>query len=87
MKPERWQQIDSLFHSALEREPEERAAFLDEACAGDESLRKQVEALLAADEEGCRPGPPEPNVLVRSSEFAGEHVWTVCRTIGPSAKV
>ena len=51
MKPERWQQLDSLFHSALEREPEERAAFLDEACGSDASLRKQVEALLAAHEE------------------------------------
>ena len=51
MKPERWQQLDELFHAALEREPEERAEFLDQACAGDESLRKQVEALLAAHEE------------------------------------
>lgn len=49
MKPEHWQQLDELFHSALEREPGERAAFLDDACARDESLRKQVEALLAAD--------------------------------------
>jgi serine/threonine protein kinase/Tol biopolymer transport system component len=49
MKPEHWQQLDKLFHSVLEREPAERAAFLDEACAGDESLRKRVEALLAAD--------------------------------------
>jgi serine/threonine protein kinase/tetratricopeptide (TPR) repeat protein len=51
MKPEHWQQLDQLFHSALEREPEERAAFLDAACAGDESLHKQVEALLTAHEE------------------------------------
>jgi serine/threonine protein kinase/tetratricopeptide (TPR) repeat protein len=51
MKPEHWQQLDKLFHSALERGPEECAAFLDEACAGDASLRKQVEALLAAHEQ------------------------------------
>jgi serine/threonine protein kinase/TolB-like protein/Tfp pilus assembly protein PilF len=50
MKSE-WQQLDNLFHSALEREPAERAAFLDEACGGDESLRQQVEVLLAAHEE------------------------------------
>src|SRR6185503_5304133 len=48
MKPERWQQLDKLFHSALAREPEERVEFLDEACAGDRALRKEVEALLAA---------------------------------------
>jgi serine/threonine protein kinase/TolB-like protein/tetratricopeptide (TPR) repeat protein len=51
MKPERWQQLDELFHAALERKPQERAAFLDEACAGDEALRQRVEALLAAHEQ------------------------------------
>src|SRR5256714_10531057 len=50
MKPERWQQLDQLFHAALEREPEQRSAFLDEACASDEVLRKEVETLLAAHE-------------------------------------
>src|SRR5262245_51640921 len=39
MKPERWQQVDQLFQSALERAPEDRAAFISEACGGDESLR------------------------------------------------
>jgi len=50
MNPERWQELDNLFHSALQREPGERAPFLDGACGGDDSLRKQVEALLAAHE-------------------------------------
>jgi serine/threonine-protein kinase len=47
MKPERWQQIEQLLQAALERKGEARAAFLDQACAGDEALRKQVESLLA----------------------------------------
>jgi eukaryotic-like serine/threonine-protein kinase len=51
MKPERWQQLDSLFHEALERAPEERTAFLDEACAGDQQLRKEVAALIMANEQ------------------------------------
>jgi hypothetical protein len=51
MKLERWQQLDKLFHAALEREQGERVAFLDHACAGDKSLRKRVEALLAAHKE------------------------------------
>src|SRR2546421_152781 len=50
MNPERWQELDNLFHSVLQHVAGERAAFLDEACGGDESLRKQVEALLAAHE-------------------------------------
>ena len=51
MTPERWQQVDTLFHSALDCAPHQRAAFLDEACARDKELRKQVEELLAAHEE------------------------------------
>jgi len=40
MKPEHWQQLDKLFHSVLERQPENRAAFLEEACSGDELLQQ-----------------------------------------------
>ena len=45
-----WQRINDLFHSALEREPGERAAFLAQACDGEQSLRREVEALLEAHE-------------------------------------
>src|SRR6266702_4975698 len=51
MTPERWQQIDQLFHSVLERESGERAAFLAQACNGDESLRHEVESLLGSHEQ------------------------------------
>src|SRR5262245_4103105 len=51
MKPERWRQVDQLFQAALERAPEDRAAFISEACGEDGSLRHEVEALLAADGE------------------------------------
>src|SRR6266851_8735673 len=50
MTSERWQHIDRLFHAALERPPEERVGFLAEACACDESVRSEVEALIAAHE-------------------------------------
>jgi len=48
MTPERWQQIARLFDEALELEPDRRADFLAEACAGDDALRREVETLLAA---------------------------------------
>ena len=48
MKPERWQQVERLYYAALEREPDERAAFLESACAGDESLRREIASLIAA---------------------------------------
>ena len=50
MTPERWRRVDELFHSALERDGAERAAFLREACRGDEALRREVERLIAAHE-------------------------------------
>src|SRR5215831_18885446 len=49
MKPERWKQVDELLEAALERPEPERAAFLDQACAGDEELRLEVESLLISD--------------------------------------
>jgi len=49
MQADRWQQIDELFHAAAERALDERASYLDEACAGDDSLRREVESLLSAD--------------------------------------
>jgi len=48
MKAERWQQINDLFQSATERAPEERAAFLAEACQGDEGLCREVESLITS---------------------------------------
>jgi serine/threonine protein kinase/tetratricopeptide (TPR) repeat protein len=49
--PARWEQVKALFQAATEREPHERASFLAAACAGDDDLRAQVEALLAAHEQ------------------------------------
>lgn len=49
--PEQWQKIKPIFHAALERSVSARAAFLDEACQGDASVRAEVEALLAAHED------------------------------------
>ena len=51
MTPERWQQVNELFKAALERAPEERVAFLNQACAGDDSLCSEVESLIDAYEQ------------------------------------
>src|SRR3984893_9984667 len=47
MDAERWQKIERVFHAALQAEPSRRAAILEDSCAGDESLRREVESLLA----------------------------------------
>jgi eukaryotic-like serine/threonine-protein kinase len=46
-KADRWHQVEEICHAALERLPGDRAAFLREACAGDDGMRREVEALLA----------------------------------------
>jgi serine/threonine-protein kinase len=51
MDPERWQQIDQLFHSALNCEPAARATFLQQACIADEALRREVESLVESHEQ------------------------------------
>ena len=51
MPSKRHQKSSDLFRAACEMAPDARAAFLDEACAGDTRLRAEVEALLAQDKE------------------------------------
>ncbi len=51
MTPERYRQIGDIYHAALEVDREERAAFLDQACAGDEALRREVESLITSHEQ------------------------------------
>ncbi len=52
MNPGRWEQVTQLHLAALNRKTAERAAFLREACAGDDELRREVESLLANDDGG-----------------------------------
>jgi len=42
------QRVREIFEAALDRPPEDRQAWLDSACDGDEAVRAQVEKLLAA---------------------------------------
>jgi Tol biopolymer transport system component len=51
MKPERWKEIEDIYHRAQQRDGRARQSFLDQACGGDEELRREVESLLRADGE------------------------------------
>jgi eukaryotic-like serine/threonine-protein kinase len=55
LTPERWVQIEELFHRAAECEPERRTGLLDEACSDDPELRREVEALLFGEEHAGNP--------------------------------
>jgi tetratricopeptide (TPR) repeat protein/TolB-like protein/predicted Ser/Thr protein kinase len=52
--PDRWDLINSVFSSVIGREPSERAAFLADACAGDEQLRQDIESMLVAYERASQ---------------------------------
>jgi eukaryotic-like serine/threonine-protein kinase len=49
LTPERWAQIEELFHRVAESAPKDHAAILEGACTDDPGLRREVEALLACD--------------------------------------
>ncbi len=50
MVPPRWARVKEVLGTALDLPPGERAAFLDEACAGDAALRTEVDSLIAAED-------------------------------------
>jgi eukaryotic-like serine/threonine-protein kinase len=51
---DRWEQVEKLCQAALELEESQRAAFLEQACGGDEELRREVESLLKFEKPGDR---------------------------------
>ena len=76
MSPERWRRIEDVYHSALERAPDQRAAFLAKACGGDDELRREVESLLRQGDS------PEALVDRPAWEAAGELLET--HTVDPA---
>lgn len=64
LTPERWAQIEELFHRAADCSPEGRPALLDGACHNDPELRREVEALLS-----CEENPGDSVQAVVRSQF------------------
>jgi serine/threonine protein kinase len=79
MRPERWRQIDRLYQAALERDVTRRGAFLDEACSGDEELRREVESLLAAHEKAKEAEDflNQPALQVAAQAIADDHAQSL----------
>jgi predicted Ser/Thr protein kinase len=51
MTPEQWQKVEEVLQAALDRPPRERASFLDDVCAGDETLKEEANSLICAYDE------------------------------------
>lgn len=73
MSPEKWQQVSAMFKSALDQPHDARGVFLEKACSGNTSLRKQVEALLAAHEQ-AESFFDKPVVEISTQEESGKIV-------------
>ncbi|MGE0128010.1 MAG: protein kinase [Blastocatellales bacterium] len=87
MTPERWRQINQVFNEALALPAAERAAFLAHACAGDDEVRRRVEAMLAADAQDDllvdRPVHEAAAGLISHADFAAMESGTfIGRKIG-----
>lgn len=74
--PEQWAKIKEIVGAALEREPSERSAFLDQACSRHGELRAEVESLLAAHADAG--GLSEHPWTATLAEATGES-----KTVGP----
>jgi serine/threonine protein kinase/TolB-like protein/Flp pilus assembly protein TadD len=82
MDPERWQQIDQLFHSALKCEPAARAAFL-QASIEDEALRHEVESLVESHEQSDSFIEAPATDLAAELLAGTEEVLAEGETVGP----
>jgi Tol biopolymer transport system component len=82
MTPERWQEVKKVLAGALERTPEERRVYLDQACTEPE-LRREVESLIAAHEQGDNSFMEQP-ALNTGSLQSGTKLgpYTILRRIG-----
>ena len=84
MTPERDAEIERICHAALARDAAPRAAFLEEACAGDDALRRDVESLLA--QESAAAGfMNTPALALAGSMMAGDGTSWIGRQLGPYA--
>ncbi len=79
MKPERWSKIESIFHKAVQAEESRRGSVIEESCAGDEALRREVESLLAHHRDSAS--------FIEQPAFAGQvntsSVWPVTAAAAP----
>ncbi len=84
MTPDQWTQIDQLLAKALEQPETERPAFLAEACAGNEALRREVASLLVAHQEAEAEFLSTPALETAVRELAAQpHASLAGSTLGP----
>jgi serine/threonine protein kinase len=84
LNPERWNNVERLYHAALDRNPDERSEYLAEACGDDSDLLREVLSLLAQDSVGptLLRKPVEDVASVLDSVIASGTQWGPYRIEG-----
>ena len=92
-RPSRWEKIKEIVGTALERDPAHRAAYLDEACAQNPTLRPEIESLISAYDQPeeltslnhpwlarylPQRSPSSPSALTACSKFLVKVAWVRC---------
>jgi eukaryotic-like serine/threonine-protein kinase len=87
MSRDRNDEVERIYHDALERDRADRDAFLTEACAGDQALRREVVSLLAHEDQADR-FLSTPALELTARAVVGMHIgqrvgpYTVASRIG-----
>lgn len=81
MDPDRWDRVRTIYHAALDKDPEERASFLEEVCGDDRALHQEVGSLLAEgsaasflEQPAWQPAPPVEQQKAPGDPVALNHV-------------
>lgn len=83
-----WEQVESIFLAAADLPRERQSSYLDEACSGDEELRREVQSLLDSDrksgEKITRAVEDEAQALFGLSPIIGSRLgsYRVLREVG-----
>src|SRR5262245_55671111 len=78
----RWEEINRIYDAALEVAEAERSAFLEQNCNGDEQLRREVESLLAYDQQ-AQQFIDRPALQLAAEKLSNEPPSLIGRKLGP----
>jgi eukaryotic-like serine/threonine-protein kinase len=79
---DRWEEINRLYNAAVEVEEKERPTFLENACEGDQELRREVESLLAYDKP-AQQLLDRPAMQIVAEKLSNEPPSLIGRKLGP----
>ena len=85
MTPERWKQIRAVFEEAEALQMPLRLAFLNQACAGDDELHREVDSLLEAGSEAGSDfmGRPAADLMHSPANVTAGVAFRIGTRVGP----